>query len=113
MLAGGRAGGGEGGREPRSGGGKRRGVREVEGGVVGGSCADEMSGNCAVGVSGKRAVPLRVGRGASKTPIVLEAVWNRGVTVAADEARYEGGAPQQVSDRADVEAGQALLLAES
>ncbi len=32
-------------------------------------------------------VLLRVGGGASKTPIVLEAVWNRGVTVAADETR--------------------------
>ena len=29
-------------------------------------------------------VPLRVGRGASKTPIVLEAVLNHGLTVAAD-----------------------------
>ena len=50
-------------------------------------------------------VPLRVGRGTSKTLIVLEAVWNRGVTVAADEARNEGGAPQHVCNRADVEAG--------
>ncbi len=34
-------------------------------------------------------VPLRVGGGVSesKTQIVLEAVWNRGVTVAANEAR--------------------------
>ncbi len=32
-------------------------------------------------------VPLRVGRGASKTPIVLEVVWNSAVTVAADETR--------------------------
>ena len=37
-------------------------------------------------------VPLRVGEGAYKTLIVLEAVWNRGVTVAADETRNEGGA---------------------
>ncbi len=37
-------------------------------------------------------VPLRVGGGASKTPIVLGAVWNRGVTAAADETRNEGGA---------------------
>ena len=50
-------------------------------------------------------VPLRVGRGASKTPIVLEAVWNRGVTVAADETRNEGGTPQHVRHRANVEAG--------
>ncbi len=52
-------------------------------------------------------VLLRVGRGSSKTLIVFEAVWNRGVTVAADEARNEGGAPQHVRDRTDVEAGQA------
>jgi hypothetical protein len=37
-------------------------------------------------------VPLRVGEGVSNTPIVLEAVWDSGVTVAADEARNEGGA---------------------
>ncbi len=54
-------------------------------------------------------VPLRVGGGASKTLIVLEAVWNRGVTVAADKIRNEGGAPQHVRDRADVEAGQARV----
>jgi hypothetical protein len=30
-------------------------------------------------------VQLRVSGGASKTPIVFEAVWNRGVTVTADE----------------------------
>ncbi len=53
--------------------------------------------------------PLSVGGGASKTPVVLEAVWNSGVTVAADETRNEGGAPQNVSHRADVEAGQALV----
>ncbi len=35
-------------------------------------------------------VPLRVGGGAL---IVLEAVWDRGVPVAADEARNEGGRP--------------------
>ena len=51
-------------------------------------------------------VPLRVGGGASKTRIVLEAVWDRGVTVAADEARNEGCSPQHVRHRADVEAGQ-------
>ena len=50
-------------------------------------------------------VPLRVGGGASKARMVLEAVWNRGVTVAADEARNEGGAPQHVRHRANVEAG--------
>jgi hypothetical protein len=32
-------------------------------------------------------VPLRVGRGTSKTPIVLEAVWNSRVTFAADETK--------------------------
>ncbi len=36
-------------------------------------------------------VPLRVCGGTFKTPIVLEAVWNSEVTVAADEARNEGG----------------------
>ena len=36
-------------------------------------------------------VPLRVGGGVSKAPIVLEAMWDRGVQVAADEARNEGG----------------------
>ena len=50
-------------------------------------------------------VPLRVGGGASKIPIVLEAVWNRVVTVAADETLNEGGTPQHVCHRADVEAG--------
>ncbi len=54
-------------------------------------------------------VPLRVGGGASKNPIVLEAVWNSGVTVAADETRNEGGVPQHIRHRADVEAGQALV----
>jgi hypothetical protein len=54
-------------------------------------------------------VPLRVGRGVSNTPIVLEAVWDSGVTVAADEARNEGGVPQHVGHRADVEAGQARV----
>ncbi len=38
-------------------------------------------------------VLLRVGGGASKTRIVLEAVWNCGVTVAADETQNEGRAP--------------------
>ncbi len=37
-------------------------------------------------------VPLRVGGGVSKMLIVLEAVWDRGVTVAADETRNERGA---------------------
>ena len=54
-------------------------------------------------------VPLRVGRAVSNTPIVLEAEWDSGVTVAADEARNEGGAPQHVGHRADVEAGQARV----
>ena len=35
-------------------------------------------------------VLLRVGGGASKARIVLEEMWNSGVTVAADEARNEG-----------------------
>jgi hypothetical protein len=41
-------------------------------------------------------VPLRVGGGVtvSKTPIVLEAVWDRGVLVAANEARNEGRAQE-------------------
>jgi hypothetical protein len=39
-------------------------------------------------------VPLRIGGGVSNTPIVLEAVWDSGVTAAADEARIERGAPQ-------------------
>ena len=54
-------------------------------------------------------IPLRVGGGASKTPIVLEAVRNRGVSVAADETRNEGGAPQHVCNRADEEAGLARV----
>ena len=54
-------------------------------------------------------VPLCVGGGAFKTPIVLEAVWNCGVTVAADETQNEGGKPQHVCHREDVEAGQALV----
>jgi hypothetical protein len=52
---------------------------------------------------------LHIGRGASKKPIVLEAVLNPGVTVAADETRNEGGAPKHVRDRAEVEEGQALV----
>ena len=54
-------------------------------------------------------VPLRVGRGVSNTPIVLEVVSDSGVTVAADEAWNEGGAPQNVGHRSDVEAGQARV----
>ena len=54
-------------------------------------------------------VPLRVGGGVSKTLIVLEAVWDRGVTVASDEARNERGAHQHVCRRANVEAGQARV----
>jgi hypothetical protein len=54
-------------------------------------------------------VPLRVGGGVSNTSIVLEAVWDNGVTVAADEARNDGGESQHVGRRADVEAGQALV----
>jgi hypothetical protein len=45
----------------------------------------------------------------SNTPIVLEVVWDSGVTVASNEAQTEGGAPQHVGHRADVEAGQALV----
>ncbi len=54
-------------------------------------------------------VPLRIGRGVSNTPtrIVLGAVWDSGVIVAANEARNEAGVPQHVGHRADVEAGQA------
>ncbi len=37
----------------------------------------------------------------SNKPIVLEAVWDSGVTVATDEARNEGGAPQHVGRRAE------------
>ncbi len=37
-------------------------------------------------------VPLRVGGGVSNTLIVLEAVWDSEVNVAADEARNEGEA---------------------
>jgi hypothetical protein len=36
-------------------------------------------------------VPLRVGGGVSKTLIVLEAVWDHGVTVAADCRKTAGG----------------------
>jgi hypothetical protein len=39
-------------------------------------------------------VPLHVGGCVSNTPIVLEAVWDSAVTVAADEARNEGEAGQ-------------------
>ncbi len=49
-------------------------------------------------------VPLRVGGGAAKKPIVLEAVWNSWVTVASNETQNE-----HVRDRADVEAGQARV----
>ncbi len=38
-------------------------------------------------------VPLRVCRGASKTLVALEAVWNGGVTAAAPETLNERGAP--------------------
>ncbi len=38
----------------------------------------------------------------SNTLIVLEAVWDSGVTVAADEALNEGGPPQHIGHRADV-----------
>ena len=54
-------------------------------------------------------VPGRVGGGVSKTPVVLEAVWDSGVPIAADEARNEGGTPQHVCHRANVEAGQARV----
>ncbi len=40
-------------------------------------------------------VQLRVGRGSSKAQIVLEAMWNGGVTIAADEAQNEGCSSQQ------------------
>ena len=48
-------------------------------------------------------------RGASKTLIVLEAVWNRGVTVAAHGARNDGRSPQHVYHWADVKAGQLVI----
>ena len=51
----------------------------------------------------------RVGGGVSKTPVVLEAVWDSGVPIAADEARNEGSAPQHDCHRANVEAGQARV----
>ncbi len=51
-------------------------------------------------------VPLHVGRGASKARIVLEVMWNSGVTVAADEAQNKGGVPQHFLHRC-------WLLAES
>jgi hypothetical protein len=54
-------------------------------------------------------VPLRVGGGVSKTLIVLEAVWDRGVTVASDVARNERGAHKHVCRRAKVETGQARV----
>jgi hypothetical protein len=54
-------------------------------------------------------VLLHVGEGVSKKLIVLEAVWDRGVPVAADEAQNEGGVPQHVCHRANLEAGQARI----
>ena len=54
-------------------------------------------------------VPGRVGGGVSKTPVVLEAVWDSGVPIAADEARNEGSAPQHVCHWANIEAGQARV----
>ena len=45
----------------------------------------------------------------TKTLIVLEAVWNSGVTVSADEALNERGASKHVGYWADVEAGQARV----
>ena len=44
----------------------------------------------------------------SKTPMVLEAVWNSRVTVSAGEARNERGASKHVFHWADLEAGQAI-----
>jgi hypothetical protein len=41
--------------------------------------------------------------------IVPEAVWNRGLTVAANKARNEGGKPKHVGHGADVKAGQARV----
>jgi hypothetical protein len=62
-------------------------------------------------------IPLCVRRGAAKTPIILEAAWDSGVTVAEDEALNERGTPHHVCYRANAEAGQARvaanLLAES
>jgi hypothetical protein len=42
-------------------------------------------------------------------PIVLEVLWDSGVTVAADVAQNKGAVPQHVGHRADVEAGQAWV----
>jgi hypothetical protein len=42
-------------------------------------------------------VQLRVGGGASKTPIVLEAVWNHGVTVPPMKHRMRGARPSTFS----------------
>jgi hypothetical protein len=54
-------------------------------------------------------VLLLVGRGALNMLIVLKAVWNSGVTVAANETLDEVGAPQNDCYRTDVEAEQALV----
>jgi hypothetical protein len=51
-------------------------------------------------------VALCICRGTSTARIVPEAVWNCRVTVAADEARTEGGALKYVGHGADAEAGQ-------
>jgi hypothetical protein len=42
-------------------------------------------------------VPLSVGGGVYNAPIVLEAVWDNGGTVAADEARNEGERPSTLA----------------
>jgi hypothetical protein len=54
-------------------------------------------------------VPLCDGRGTSKTTIVLDTMWNSGVTVPANETLNDGGAPQHVCNRTDVEAEQELV----
>ncbi len=54
-------------------------------------------------------VALCICSGTSKAWTVPEAVWNCRVTVAANEARNEGGAPKYVGHGADAEAGQALV----
>ncbi len=55
------------------------------------------------------AAPTAAAAASLRRFLVSPAVWNRGVTVAADETRNEGGAPQHFRSRANVEAGQALV----
>jgi hypothetical protein len=52
---------------------------------------------------------LRVGRGSSKTQLILEAMLNRGMAVASNEARNKRCMPQKVRQWADLKAGQQLV----